>query len=268
MWKIRLLVIIGIIAAVCPRRGVGGPSGSGKCSGIDRITCASRGRHDDHLNWDADLSGTGPVTFRAYIPADWYNSASWKAGTGVSLVQASGLTYAVSSCADTTIAGISVICAQYSAATNSGETLESLTLSFTLSNSAVTGASRPVRVTQSSGSGGPPNVSTVYVTVAGAPSIRYVGTSDCGGNSPCNTGPTALADAIAALPAAGGTIYVYGAYAANEAALGAKNVILRPVDSGSSLNGLRIRLHGNPGGTRWQRQPDGGWADHCRRRQL
>jgi len=66
--------------------------------------------------------------------------------------------------------------------------------------------------------------------------VQYVGNTDCGGNSPCHTGVGGLQDAIDALPAAGGTIYVYGAYVADEAAIGTKDIVLRPVDSSSSLN--------------------------------
>jgi len=64
-----------------------------------------------------------------------------------------------------------------------------------------------------------------------------VGNADCGGNTPCDTGIGALQTAVNALPASGGTIYVYGAHDSSGAAIGTKNITLRPVDSSASLNG-------------------------------
>lgn len=66
-------------------------------------------------------------------------------------------------------------------------------------------------------------------------STQYVGNTGCGTNIPCQTGVSGLQNAINALPAAGGTVYVYGSYLSGSVSLGAKDVVLRPVDATSAL---------------------------------
>lgn len=187
------------------------------------------------IGWDADVVDTGTVSFRVYVPADWYTEADWETGTGVTATTLTGVTYSVASCTNLTILGVPTYCAVYSA-TDIGDIVESFTLEFTVASTATVGANRPVRVTNNAGSGGTPNISTALVTVAGVPSTRYVGdtSGDCAGNTPCDTGATALQVAVDALPAAGGTIYVGGVFDSFQASLGSKNITLRPL-SGTSI---------------------------------
>lgn len=226
-----------------------------------------------HLVWDMDLNGGGTYRFRAYIPSDWYNGANWGTGTGVTVAGLGAITWADygTACAGGSIGGVTMICNEWVGTDATGEMIESIDLSFTVSSSATAGSNRPVRVTNTAGSGGAPNISTVYVTVNPVPTTRYVGNTDCGGNTPCNTGVTALFDAVAALPAAGGTVYVYGVHDSDGALVGAKNIVLRPTDGASALrdagtavctNGL-VELDGAGNLTVDGLTFDGGGAGSC-----
>ena len=76
-------------------------------------------------------------------------------------------------------------------------------------------------------------------------STIYIGnaSADCGGNSPCYTGTSALQDAINALPSPGGTVIVGGQYRSGGANVSTQDVTLQPLDSAAEL-----RADGSCGG--------------------
>jgi hypothetical protein len=163
------------------------------------------------ISWDATIQDSGPVTFNVYVPSDWYSATGWQAGTGVTQTTDSGHSYAVAACPSVTINLVLMHCASYSYS-GTGTTAESMTLSFTLRSTATPGANRPVRVTNPQGSGGTPNIGTIFTTVEPVPDTRYVASSPaaCGAHSPCHTGSDALQAAVDALPTSGGTVRVIG----------------------------------------------------------
>lgn len=244
---IATLLVVGLLALVLsvasPLLAQSNPTGVESILSLTVLPSPVTAGSTVSVIWDADVVDTGTVTFQVYVPSDWYSEADWETGNGVTVNTATGAAYTVASCPNLTIGGVPTYCARYSA-TDVGDITEYFELSFTVNAGATAGSSRPVRASNPVGSGGPPNASTIYVTVAGAPSTRYIGDTGCGGDTPCDTGAGALQTAVTALPASGGTIYVYGAHDSNGADIGTKNITLRPVDSGSSLNGLRTGCAG------------------------
>ena len=193
-----------------------------------------------YISWDMDLQEEGSAKFRLSIPADWYDATAWAAGTDVTVgADFNTWTDSVTACTTNAINGIPMICNEWETAALEGSGVESITVSFTVKADATLGSGRPVRAVNNAGSAGPPNIATVYVTVQGPPTTRYIANTPaaCGANTPCDTGAGALQDAIDALPAAGGTIIVIGQHNSSGGAIGAKNIVLRPMDANAALQG-------------------------------
>jgi len=196
-----------------------------------------------YITWDMDLKDAGTAKFRLSIPADWYNG--WEAGTDVTVIgDFNSWTDSTAACTTNPIGGITMVCNEWETIVD-GSGVESINVSFTVKAGATLGSNRPLRAVNNAGSATPPNTATVYVTVQGAPTTRYIAnTGECGAYTPCDAGANALQAAIAALPTAGGTIYVIGEHNSSGATIGTKNIILRPVDSNAALNGLRGECQG------------------------
>lgn len=181
-------------------------------------------------------TASGSTAVSICIPDDWATQATLNAVTPSSSI---GATWSTGTTATgTTVSGVTLICSSY---TTDDATLgwDAAQWEFTVQSSATVGANRPVQVRQfpADGGVGSPYLQTVFTTVQGAPSTRYVGNTlgDCAGNTPCDTGITGLQDAINALPALGGTIVISGEYLPGGASIGSKDIVLQALDGSSEL---------------------------------
>jgi len=177
----------------------------------------------------------GTATVRLCVPRDWASQATLDLLTPTSTL---GEGWGTGTAAgNSAIGGVQTYCSDYSTTTaavggDSGE------WSFTVLSTATTGNNRPVRVWITSNNSGNPPLQTIYTTVQGAPTTRYIGdtTGDCGGNTPCDTGVGALAAAVTAL-SSGGTIVVCGTHTSSgDVSVGAQDYTLQPLNSSAELS--------------------------------
>jgi hypothetical protein len=181
-------------------------------------------------------TGGGPYTATLCAPADWAAQSTLNAITPTSSIGATWTSGTTAS--GITVAGVTLLCSRYTT-NDTAVGWDAVQWNFVVSASATVGSGRPVQVRQLPGDGGSgsPYLQTVYTTVQGTPTTRYVGNTngDCGGNSPCDTGTAGLANAIGALPASGGTVIIGGQYLSGGASVGSKNITLQPLNSSAEL---------------------------------
>ena len=187
-----------------------------------------------YINSELSYDTSGTITVQLCVPSDWVAS-----GTLAGLTPSGLIDTWSSGSAETldTISGVQVRCSTYNNTSTPPSGWDAVEWSFAVLSSATAGSNRPVRVWLTAGNSGNPPLQTVYATVNSAPSTRYVGNAsgDCDGNTPCHTGTSGLQDAINALPSSGGTVIIGGQYLSGGASVGAKNIILQPLDSSAEL---------------------------------